>query len=151
MFWNTNDWNLNVSLPKIMFKRGDSRSMALSGRLETKNIIDNYMARKPIQAKVRSPKVRREIPLVELEYLNLTAAAIYMKYNKKGDPYNQLNLTSQELIQASQNLPFYNIYDFMCDYVESRRRRFEEQALSLEMSANPVVTFVNLVLQWCVG
>merc|ERR1719483_145133 len=119
-------------------KRSDSRSMALSGRLETKNIKDNYIARKPIQSKVRSPKVRREIPLVELEYLNLTAAAIYMKYNKKGDPYNQLNLTSQELIQASQNLPFYNIYDFMCDYVESRRRRFEEQALSLEMSANPV-------------
>merc|ERR1719461_408345 len=96
------------------------------------------MAKRPSSKKVKSPKVRREVPLVELEYLNLTASAIYMKYNRKGDPYNQLNLTSQELVQAAQNLPFYNIYDFMCDYVESKRRRFEEKSLYLEMDNNPV-------------
>merc|ERR1719499_1721134 len=98
--------------------------------METKTIIEDYVNRAPSR---KDPKVKRDIPLVEKEYLNLTAAAIYMKFNKMGEPYTLLNLTSQELIDAATNTPFYGQWDYMCKYVETKKKNYDLGSIHLEV------------------
>jgi len=116
---------------------------------ESSTIEPELNTKKDENIKKSSPPIRNhDMPLVIQEYLNLTASTVKIKFSKRGGVYNKLDIDSEELIRIARDLNFFDMHEFMCEYVEEKRRMYEEDEIKEQLRMKGVLVKPETEQHW---